>query len=40
VDTIGVLASGGVVATLVGEVVESASIGGERYVEGALESIA
>jgi len=39
-DTIGVLAENGVLATLVGEVVEAASIGGARYVEGALESIA
>ena len=39
-DTIGVLAQDGVLATLVGEVVEAASIGGARYVEGALESIA
>ena len=39
-DTIGVLAQNGVLATLVGEVVEAASIGGARYVEGALEAIA
>jgi phosphoribosylformylglycinamidine cyclo-ligase len=33
-------AAHGVEAAVVGEVVDSASLGGARYVEGALESIA
>ncbi len=37
---IAVLAEHGVPAAVVGEVVEAAAIGGARYVEGALESIA
>ncbi len=34
------LAGQGVTGTIVGEVVESASVGGARYVEGALELVA
>ncbi len=34
------LAEHGVVAAVVGEVVEATSVGGARYIEGALESIA
>ena len=39
-SAIAVLAEHGVPAAVVGEVVEAAAIGGARYVEGALESIA
>ena len=34
------LAAGGIPVTVVGEVVEAASVGGARYVEGPLEDIA
>ena len=39
-SAIAVFAEHGVPAAVVGEVVEAAAIGGARYVEGALESIA
>ena len=34
------LAGQGIPATVVGEVVEAATVGGARYVEGALEAVA
>lgn len=37
---LGALAEGGIGAMVVGEVVASSSVGGARYVEGALESVA
>jgi phosphoribosylformylglycinamidine cyclo-ligase len=38
--TIGVFAESGIAASIVGEVVEAADVGGRRYVEGPLESVA